>query len=79
MLKCFCIWQKANIKNIHFRYLAFCSKDESFLNDTFFYKFQSQNNLDKTDVFNPIQIYIDKKIFWHLRKVDFYKLLELGD
>ena len=46
--------------------LIFCTEDEFLFEDTLFFNFWTNNDLEKADVFMPIQEFIAKKIFWLL-------------
>ena len=50
--------------------LIFCTKDEFLFEDTLFFNFWTNNDLEKADVFKPIQEFIAKKIFWLLWNVN---------
>ena len=65
MLRYFRFWPKGNIKNFH-QSLFFALKMNSFLEEALFFNFWTHNDLEKTDVFKPIQKFIAKKIFWLL-------------
>ena len=46
--------------------LIFCTEDEFLFEDTLFFNFWTNNDLEKADVFTPIQEFIAKKIVWLL-------------
>ena len=73
MLKYFRFGPTGNIKNVHFTpyYCQLALKMNSFLEDTLFFNFCAHNDLEKTDVFKPIQEFIAKKVFlWLLCNVN---------
>ena len=65
MLKYFRFWQQ-KISRMFIKPYFFALNMNSYWEDTLFFNFWTHNDLEKTDVFKPIQEFIAKKIFWLL-------------
>ena len=52
----------------------FCTKDEFLFEYPLFFNFWGNNDLEKTNIFKPIQEFIAKKIFWLLWNVNLSEL-----